>query len=91
MSLLILLVIRLLDIYLWTVIITVMLSWLIMFGVVNMKNRWVYKICNILNDVTRPPILFLRRFIPPVGGIDLTPMVLIFAIYIVQGVLYGMM
>jgi YggT family protein len=91
MVLVILLLIRLLDIYLWTIIVTVMLSWLIAFDVINMRNRWVYKICTFLNEVTRPPIAFLRRFVPPVGGIDITPMLVIFGIYIVQGVLYGLL
>jgi YggT family protein len=89
--LLIILLIKLLDIYLWTIIVTVMASWLIVFGVLNMKNKYVYRICTFLNDVTRPPILFLRRFIPPIGGIDLTPMALIFAIYAVQALLYSLL
>ena len=91
MPLFIIILIRLLDIYLWTVIATVMISWLIVFGVLNMRNKWVYKICTFLNDVTRPPILFLRRFVPPIGGIDLTPMIVIFAIYLIQGFLYSLL
>ncbi len=91
MSLVIILLIRLLDIYLWTVIIAVMLSWLIAFDVLNMRNKFVYKVCTFLNDVTRPPIVFLRRFIPPLGGIDITPMVVIFGIYAIQGILYSML
>jgi YggT family protein len=91
MRLIILLLIKLLDIYLWTVIVAVMASWLIVFGVLNMKNRYVYRICTFLNEVTRPPILFLRRFIPPIGGIDITPMILIFAITALQALLYGLL
>lgn len=87
----IILLIRLLDIYLWTVIVAVVVSWLIVFGVVNMKNRIAYRVCMFLNDLTRPPIVFLRRFVPPIGGIDVTPMILIFGIYIVQGFLYSLL
>lgn len=91
MDLVILLIIRLLDIYLWTIIVTVMLSWLIVFDVLNMRNKLVYKICNFLNEVTRPPIAFLRKYIPPFGGIDVTPMIVIFGIYLVQGILYRLL
>lgn len=91
MNLLVLLTIRLLDIYLWVIIITVMLSWLVAFDVLNTRNKWVYKLCNLLNRVTNPPMVFLRRYIPPIGGIDLTPMILIFAIYILQNLLYRML
>jgi YggT family protein len=91
MNLLILLLIRLLDIYLWAVVVAVMLSWLIAFGVLNLKNKGVYVVCNFLNNVTRPPILFLRRFVPPLGGIDVTPMIVIFGIYLIQGILLRLM
>ena len=91
MPLLILLLIRILDIYLWAIILAVMLSWLVVFGVLNMRNKWVYKICHFLNEVTRPPMTLLRRYIPPIGGIDITPMILMFIIYIVQGFLYSLL
>ena len=91
MSLLIGLLILLLDIYLWTIIAAVMASWLIVFGVLNMRNKYVYRAVTFLNDVTRPPIFFLRKYIPPVGGVDLTPMVVIFGIYIVQGFLHSLL
>jgi YggT family protein len=91
MSLLVFLLIRLLDIYIWTIIVTVMISWLIVFGVLNMRNKGVAKVCRFLDSLTRPPTQFLQRYIPPVGGIDLTPMILIFGIYIIQGLLYGLL
>ncbi len=91
MGLLALLLIRLLDLYLWIIIITVMLSWLVAFDVLNTRNKWVYKACNLLNKLTNPPMVFLRRYVPAIGGIDLTPMVVIFGIYILQNLLYRMM
>lgn len=91
MSIVIILLIRILDIYLWTVIAAVIASWLVVFGVLNMRNRFVYKAINFLNAVTGPPILFLRKYIPPIGGIDLTPMVLIFGIYLAQGFLFSLL
>ena len=90
LQLLILLLIRLLNIYLWLIIAEVMVSWLVVFGVLNMKNKWVYKGCSLLDAATRPPIDYLRRFVPPLGGIDITPMIVIFIIYFLQGFLYSL-
>ena len=66
-------------------------SWLVAFDVLNTRNKWVYKACDILNRITWPCLKQIRRVIPPMGGIDLTPMVLLFGIYLVQGFLYGLL
>lgn len=91
MSLLILLLIRLLDVFFWVVILSVVVSWLIVFGVLNVRNKWIYKFCITLDKITNPLVLRLRKVIPPVGGIDLTPMVIIIGIYILQRILYGLL
>lgn len=91
MSLLILLMIRLLDIFFWVVILSVVVSWLVVFGVLNVRNKWIYKFCITLDKITNPLVLRLRKIIPPVGGIDLTPMVIIIGIYIIQRILYGLL
>jgi YggT family protein len=70
-----------LNAYFWIIIATVMASWLVVFGVLNTRNKYVRKLCELLNRATDPAILRLRRVIPPVGGIDLTPMAVIFIIY----------
>lgn len=76
-----------LNIYFWIIIMTVVVSWLVVFDVLNTRNKWVYKFCNLLNAVTNPLILRLRKIIPPLGGVDLTPMVIIFGIYLLQNIL----
>lgn len=78
-----------LQVYFWIVIVTVLASWLVAFDVLNTKNKWVYKACDLLNKVTNPLVLRLRKIIPPVGGIDLTPMVIIFGIYFLQNILFN--
>ena len=70
-----------LNVYFWIIIATVMVSWLVVFGVLNTRNTFVRKFCALLNRATDPAITRLRRVIPPVGGIDLTPMAVIFIIY----------
>lgn len=80
-----------LDIYLWLIIITVMVSWLVVFGVLNTRNKWVYKFCDLLNRATNPVMLRLRKLIPPIGGIDVTPIIVIFGIYLLKSVLFNLM
>jgi YggT family protein len=87
----IVLLIKLLDIYLWLIIATVIASWLVAFDVLNTRNKLVYKICNFLNEITNPPIRKLRKIIPPIGGIDLSPMALMLCIYLLQGFLYSLL
>lgn len=87
MNMLIQLLILALDIYLWIIIAAVMVSWLVVFGVLNTRNKWVYKGCDLLNRATNPLMLRLRKILPPLGGIDLTPVVIIFGIYFLKGML----
>lgn len=77
----------LLNIYLWLIIFTVIVSWLVAFDVLNPRNPWVYKMCDILNRLTNPLVQRVRRYVPPLGGIDITPMIIIFGIYLLQSLL----
>lgn len=90
MDTVILLLVYALQAYFWIVIVTVLVSWLVAFDVLNTRNKWVYKLCNLLNAATNPLVLRLRKIIPPVGGIDLTPMVIIFGIYFLQQMLLSL-
>jgi YggT family protein len=61
----------------WIIIANAIVSWLIAFDVINMRNHIVFQIVKFLDAVTRPILRPLRRFIPPLGGIDITPVILI--------------
>ncbi|MDE1153548.1 MAG: YggT family protein [Micavibrio sp.] len=87
MNLLITVLLLLLDAYFWVIIATVVVSWLVVFDVLNTRNKWVYKLCQFLNVITNPLVLRLRKIIPPLGGVDITPMVIIFGIYGLQRLL----
>jgi len=76
-----------LNLYVWVVIVAAVMSWLVAFGVVNSYNRIVYVINDFLYRVTEPALRPLRRIIPNLGGIDITPVVLILIIYFIQMVL----
>jgi YggT family protein len=73
-----------LDVVWWLIIISVVASWLIAFGVLNTRNRVVYQLTDMLNRATEPLYRPIRRIIPAVGGLDLSPMIILLIIYIVQ-------
>ena len=91
MDIVIFFLIKALDIYLWLIIASVVVSWLVLFDVLNTRHRWVHKSCHLLNRVVNPGMDALRKFIPPMGGIDLTPMVMMLGIYMLQSLLYSML
>jgi YggT family protein len=66
------------------VIASAILSWLVAFDVVNLRNRTAYSIAHFLESVTRPILRPFRRIIPPLGGVDLSPMVALLIIMALQ-------
>lgn len=72
----------LLSLLIWAIIISAIISWLVAFDVINLRNRIVYSIARFLDAVTRPVLRPFQRIIPPLGGVDITP---ILAILILQG------
>ena len=72
-----------LTLLVWAVIISAVLSWLFAFDVINHRNRFVSQLAYALDRITGPVLAPLRRFIPPLGGIDVTPIV---ALILIQGI-----
>lgn len=73
-----------LQLYFWIIILTVILSWLIAFEVINTRNEKAQNLIRLLNRATEPVYRPIRKYIPSIGGIDLSPIVVIFGIYILQ-------
>ena len=69
-----------LDFYVWIVIVSAILSWLVAFNIINTHNRFVVVVGDMLYRLTEPVYRRIRRFVPIVAGFDLAPLVLIFAI-----------
>jgi YggT family protein len=67
----------LIDIYIWLLIAQAILSWLVAFGVVNRFNRAVATLGDFLYRVTEPALRPIRAFLPNLGGIDISPVILI--------------
>ncbi len=68
------------EIYIWIIIAEVILSWLLIFGVINTKNPQARNLMELINKATNPVMSKVRNYIPPIGGMDLTPIVVIFAL-----------
>jgi len=59
----------------FAIIANAILSWLVAFDVVNLRNRFAYSVAHFLDAVTRPVLRPFQRFIPPLGGVDITPII----------------
>jgi YggT family protein len=77
----------LITLYIYIVIASAVMSWLIAFNVVNPYNQFVRSIWQGLNALTEPVLRPIRRRMPDLGGIDISPLVLIIICWFVQGVL----
>lgn len=73
-----------LGLYQWVIIISVVMSWLVQFNVINTHNRFVYVVGSTLNQMVEPPLRFIRRYLPTFGNIDLSPIVLLLAVYLAR-------
>jgi YggT family protein len=71
------LILTIIDIYFWIILATVILSWLVGFNVVNRSNPFVRQVGTALERLTEPLLRPIRRFLPDLGGIDLSPIVLL--------------
>jgi YggT family protein len=76
----------LIDLYTYVIIAGVVMSWLMAFGVINSSNPMVRSIWEGLNAVTEPLLGPIRRALPNMGGIDISPIVLLLGCYFVQSV-----
>ena len=76
-----------LNLYWWVLIIMVVMSWLVQFNVLNTRQRAVYMVMDILYRLTNPVLRPIRRFLPDMGGLDVSPVVLIIIIFFAQDVL----
>jgi YggT family protein len=64
----------------FAIIANAILSWLVAFDVINLRNRFAYSVAHFLDAVTRPVLRPFQRFIPPLGGVDITPIIVLILI-----------
>jgi YggT family protein len=73
-----------LDIYWWIIIASAIFSWLYAFNVVNSRNQFVSSIGNMLYRLTEPALRPIRRFMPDLGGVDISPIILLLLLFFLR-------
>lgn len=68
----------------WIIIIQAILSWLVAFDVINLRQPFIYNLWNGLNRLTEPVYRPIRRMMPDLGGIDITPIVVLLLLTVLQ-------
>ena len=78
------LVLQILKLYSYVVIANVLISWLIAFNVLNTQNRFVYSILEMTYRLTEPILHRIRRFMPNLGSLDISPIILLLLIWFIE-------
>ena len=81
---------NIINLYIWVLIIHVIFSWLVAFNVLNTSNRFVYSVLDISYKLTAPPLNFIRRFLPNLGSIDISPVILILGLMFLRNFVFEM-
>ena len=76
-----------LDLYIWLLIASAILSWLIAFNVVNTRNQFVAAVAEFLYRITEPVLAPIRRKLPSLGGLDISPIIVILIVLFIQRVI----
>jgi YggT family protein len=78
------------GIYIWILIINAVISWLVAFNILNTSNRFVYSLLDVSYKLTNPPLNFIRRYLPNLGSIDISPIVLILGLMFLRNLVFEM-
>ena len=76
------------SLYIWVLIINAIISWLVAFNVLNTSNRFVYSVLEISYKLTEPPLSFIRKYIPNIGSIDISPIILILGMMFLRNLVF---
>ena len=79
------------NIYIWLIIINAILSWLVAFNVLNTQNRFVFAVLNATHQLTDPVLNKIRKFIPNLGSIDISPVVLILLLFFIRNLFFQLL
>jgi YggT family protein len=82
------LVLQILKLYSYVVIANVVISWLVAFNVLNTQNRFVYSILEMTYRLTDPILNRIRRFLPNLGSLDISPVILLVLIWFIEMCMY---
>ena len=76
------------TIYLWVIIINALLSWLVAFNILNTQNRFVFSVLDVTYKLTDPALNKIRKFMPNLGSIDISPVVLILGLMFFRNLVF---
>ncbi|MCA0248555.1 MAG: YggT family protein [Proteobacteria bacterium] len=76
------------DIYTWVVIASAIMSWLVAFGVVNVRNQFIRVVVDMLFRLTEPVLRPIRRMLPNLGGVDISPVILLLGLFFLRSLLW---
>tara|TARA_B110000285_G_scaffold74681_1_gene86025 strand:+ start:336 stop:626 length:291 start_codon:yes stop_codon:yes gene_type:complete len=76
------------SLYIWVLIINAIISWLVAFNILNTSNRFVYSVLEISYKLTEPPLSFIRKYIPNIGSIDISPIILILGLMFLRNLVF---
>ena len=79
---------NIISLYIWVLIINVILSWLVAFNILNTSNRFVYSVLDVSLKLTNPPLNYIRKYLPNLGSIDISPIVLILLLMFLRNLVF---
>ena len=88
MQSLLILIDTLVTLIVWTLILQVIMSWLIAFNIINTQNRFVWQINYALHKLTNPLLSPIQQILPNLGGIDISPVILIIGLHFARNILF---
>ena len=81
------LILQIINIYIYILVVWVVMSWLVAFDVINLRNRFVRMVHDVLNRLTDPVMRPIRRILPNLGGLDLSPLIVFVLLMFIQRLL----
>jgi YggT family protein len=75
---------QIVELYIWVLIINAIASWLVAFNIINTSNRFVYIVLETTYKLTNPPLKFIRSYIPNLGSIDISPVILVLGLIFIK-------
>ncbi|MEI7874899.1 MAG: YggT family protein [Alphaproteobacteria bacterium] len=79
---------KVIDIYTWIVIAGAIMSWLVAFGVVNVSNKFIRMVVDVLYRLTEPVLRPIRSILPNLGGVDISPVILLLGLFFIRSLLW---
>ena len=79
---------NIISLYIWILIINAIISWLVAFNILNTSNRFVYSVLEVSYKLTSPALNFIRRYLPNLGSIDISPVILILGLMFLRNFVF---